>query len=292
MTKKNSHRRITFFNARLTSTISISLVLFLLGLVVLIGLFTNRLSSHVRENFSFSVVLSNDIKDSQILNIQKQLNAAPFVKSTTYISKEQAAKELEAELGGNPEDFLGYNPLLPSIEVKLKAEYANNDSISMIETRIKQGSNVRDVMYQKDLLQLVNHNIKTIGIMLFTLSLIFMVISFALISNTIQLSVYSKRFLIHTMQLVGATGSFIRTPFVRSNIISGVAAAVIAMLLLSGFLYYLTKSITDFGSLINMEMLLIVFASMLVSGIVISVTATWFAINKYLNMKIDNLYYI
>lgn len=292
MTRKKNKVSFTFLNARLTSTISISLVLFLLGLIVLLGLFANQLSSYVKENLSFSIILNENMKEAQILSMQKRLEAAPFVKSTLYISKEQAAKELEAELGENPETFLGYNPLLPSIEIQLKAEYANNDSIPLIEKKIKQDSNIQDVMYRKDLLQLVNNNIKKAGLILLILASVLMAISFALISNTIRLTIYSKRFLIHTMRLVGATNSFIRKPFIRNNIVAGIVAAIIAICMLTGVLYYLTFEITNLLELMSINMLLVVFAIVILLGILISAAATFFAVNRYLRMKGDNMYYI
>jgi cell division transport system permease protein len=292
MTKKNKRALFTFINSRLTSTISISLVLFLLGIVVLLGLFANNLSVYVKENLSFSIVLSEDMRDSQVLNLQKKLEASPFVKSSVFISKEQAVKELEEEIGENPEIFLGYNPLLPSIEIKLNSAYANNDSISLIEKKMRRDTNIRDVLYRKDLLQLVNDNVKQLGLILLFFSIAMLVISFALISNTIRLSVYSQRFLIHTMKLVGATGSFICRPFIYRNMIVGIIAAVIAMSLLTGLLYYLTREITDFIGLINPDMLLVVFVILITLGIVISVTATFFAINHYLKMEFDKLHYI
>ncbi len=292
MTKKNSYSSITFINSRLTSTISISLVLFLLGLIVLLGLFANRFSSYVKENFSFSIILDENAKEAQIFELQKQLESTDYIKSTTFISKGQAAKELSEELGENPETFLGYNPLFPSIEAKLNANYANNDSIAYIEKAIKQHSNIKDVLYKKDMLQVVNENIKRISIILFALSVILMVISFALISNTIRLTIYSKRFLIHTMKLVGASGSFIRRPFIWSNIGAGIIAAIIAISLLSTLLYYLSQEIENFMDLISINMLLIVFATVITLGVIISATATFFAVNRYLRMRFDKLYYI
>lgn len=292
MTKKNGEVFFTFLNARLTSTISISLVLFLLGSIALLGLFANKLSHYLKENLSFSIVLNENMKEAQILSMQKRLEATPYVKSTVYISKEQAAKELEAELGESLENFLGYNPLFPSIEIHLNAEYANNDSISIIEKNIRQDSNINDILYRKDLFKLVNDNIKRAGIILLFLAAVLMVISFALISNTIRLTIYSKRFLIHTMRLVGATNGFIRKPFIKSNILAGVVAAVIAICMLSGILYYLSFEITDMLELINIDMLLIVFAIVIALGIIISTTATFFAVNRYLRMKSDNMYYI
>ncbi|MDR1122209.1 MAG: permease-like cell division protein FtsX [Dysgonamonadaceae bacterium] len=292
MAKKNKHVFFTFINSRLTSTISISLVLFLFGVVVLLGLFANSLSVYVKENLSFSIVLNDDMKNSQVLNLQKKLETSPYVKSSVFISKEQALKELEKELGENPETFLGYNPLLPSIEVKLNSAYANNDSIAVIETKIRQETNIRDVLYRKDLLQAVNDNVRQIGLILLVFSIALLLISFALINNTIRLSVYSKRFLIHTMKLVGATGSFIRKPFIYSNIVIGVIAAITAMSLLTGLLYYLSMGITDLIGLIDLNMLLVIFAVLIALGILISVTATYFAVNRYLKMEFDKLHYV
>jgi cell division transport system permease protein len=292
MAKKNKHVFFTFINSRLTSTISISLVLFLFGVVVLLGLFANSLSVYVKENLSFSIVLNDDMKNSQILNLQKKLETSPYVKSSVFISKEQALKELEKELGENPETFLGYNPLFPSIEVKLNSAYANNDSIAVIETKMRQETNIRDVLYRKDLLQAVNDNVRQIGLILLIFSIALLLISFALINNTIRLSVYSKRFLIHTMKLVGATGSFIRKPFIYSNIGIGIIAAITAMSLLTGLLYYLSMGITDLIGLIDLNMLLVIFAVLIALGIIISVTATYFAVNRYLKMEFDKLHYV
>ena len=289
MSKNTKLHSTSFFNSRLTSTISISLVLFLLGLIALMGLLANNLSVYVRENISFSIVLKDDMKDTDLQRLQKRLDISPFVKSTEFISKERAAKELEEELGENPETFLGFNPLLASIEVKLKSEYANPDSISVIEKKIKTNTNVRDVLYRKDLLQMVNENMKRIGLILFSLAVVLMVISFALISNTIRLMVYSKRFLIYTMKLVGATNSFIRRPFIASNIVNGIIASFLAIGMMIGFFYYLTSEVSDIMRLFDIKILLVVFCIVIVLGIFISVLSTYLAVNRYLNMKIDKL---
>lgn len=283
----------TFVSSRVTATISISLVLFLLGLIVLLSLFAGKLSVYVKENLSFSIILNENMKDTEIKRFQKMLDVAPYVKSTEYISKEQAAKELEQELGENPESFLGYNPMLASIEVKLKSDYANNDSIAIIEKDLKAFSgNIQDVLYRKDLMQSVNDNMKKAGLILFILAAVLLLISFALISNTIRLMIYSKRFIIYTMKLVGATNAFIRKPFVRANIISGIIAAFIAIAMLMGLLYYVSQGVTDFIGLINIDTLLIVFSIVIILGITISVIATRFAVNKYLKMDGDDLYYV
>lgn len=246
---------VSFFHSRMTSIISISLVLFLLGLIFLIGLLGNKLSVYVKENLSFSIVLKDNQKESDIKKIQRTLNAFPFIKSTEYISKEQAAKELEEELGENPETFLGFNPLQASIEVKLHAQYANVDSLSVIEKKIKQYTSVSELLYRKDMMQLVNENVKRVSLILFAFAAVLMVISFVLIGNTIRLLIYSRRFLIHTMKLVGATAGFIRRPFLWYNVVSGIWASFIAILLLTGALYYLQNELSGFIHLLDMKVL-------------------------------------
>ena len=283
---------VSFFNSRLTSIISISLVLFLLGLVFLIGLLGNKLSVYVKENISFSIVLKDNQKEADIKKMQKTLDALPYIKSTEYISKEQAVKELEEELGENPETFLGFNPLQASIEVKLHSEYANVDSLQLIEKKIKKYTSVSDLLYRKDMMQMVNDNVKRVSLILLTLAVMLMAISFVLISNTIRLLIYSKRFLIHTMKLVGATPDFIRRPFVRYNVVSGIFASIFAILMLTGALYYLQNELSGFVQLLDIKVLIIVYAGVLIMGILLSVTATVFAVNKYLRMGVDKLYYI
>ena len=279
-------------HSRLTSIMSIALVLFLLGLILLIGVLGKELSAYVKENISFSIVLKDALSTTEIKKMQKQLDALPYIKSTTYISKEQAAKELEEELGENPETFLGFNPLQASIEVKLHSEYANPDSLQHIEKAIKNYTTVSDLLYRKDMMQMVNENVKQVSLILLTLAVILMAISFVLISNTIRLLIYSKRFLIHTMKLVGATAGFIRRPFIWYNLVSGFFASILAILMLTGALYYLQNELDDFIRLLDFQTLFFVFAGVLVMGILLSTVATVFAVNKYLRMNVDKLYNI
>lgn len=283
---------ISFFNSRLTSIISIALVLFLLGLICLMGLLGNKLSVYVKENLSFSIILKDNQKEADIKMMQKTLDAQPFIKSTEYISKEQAVKELEEELGENPETFLGFNPLLASIEVKLHSEYANPDSMAVIEKKIKSYTSVSDLLYRKDMMELVNENMKKISIILLGLAVLLMTISFVLISNTIRLLIYSKRFLIHTMKLVGATPGFIRAPFIRYNLVSGVFAALLAILMLTSALYYLQQELSGFIQILDLTTLLAVCGVVLMLGILLSVVATIVSVNKYLRLGVDKLYYI
>lgn len=238
------------------------------------GLLGNQLSVYVKENISFSIVLKDNQKEADIKKMQKSLDALPFIKSTEYISKEQAAKELEEELGENPETFLGFNPLQASIEVKLHSEYANPDSLQHIEKKIKTYTSVSDLLYRKDMMQMVNDNMKRLSIILLTLAVMLMAISFVLISNTIRLLIYSKRFLIHTMKLVGATSGFIRRPFVRYNVVSGIFASILAILMLTGSLYYLQHELDGFIQLLDMKALLVVYAAVFLLGILLSITAT------------------
>ena len=293
MSESKSGRHFTFFNARLTSTISISLVLFILGIVVLMGILATRLSMYVKENMGFSIVLKENVKESQVKKLQKKLDIAPYVRATQYISKEDALKELEVELGENPKDLLGFNPLQASIEVKLRSDYAHPDSLVWIEKGLRKGTvAIDDIVYQKDLIQLVNDNIRRISFMLLGLAVVLMLISFALISNTIRLGAYSKRFIIHTMKLVGATPAFIRKPFIISNIINGIIGAFIAMALLSGCVYYLLTEFDNLYTLIDISSLFWVFVIVLLLGVVLTAISAWFAVNRYIRMDRDNLYYV
>lgn len=293
MSESKSGRHITFFNARLTSTISISLVLFILGIIVLMGILATRLSMYVKENMGFSIVLKENVKESQVKKLQKKLDIAPYVRATQYISKEDALKELEVELGENPKDLLGFNPLQASIEVKLRSDYAHPDSLVWIEKGLRKGTvAIDDIVYQKDLIQLVNDNIRRISFMLLGLAVVLMLISFALISNTIRLGAYSKRFIIHTMKLVGATPAFIRKPFIISNIVNGIIGAFIAMALLSGCAYYLLTEFDNLYTLIDISSLLWVFVIVLLLGVVLTAISAWFAVNRYIRMDRDNLYYV
>ena len=293
MSESKSGRHITFFNARLTSTISISSVLFILGIVVLMGILATRLSMYVKENMGFSIVLKENVKESQVKKLQKKLDIAPYVRATQYISKEDALKELEVELGENPKDLLGFNPLQASIEVKLRSDYAHPDSLVWIEKGLRKGTvAIDDIVYQKDLIQLVNDNIRRISFMLLGLAVVLMLISFALISNTIRLGAYSKRFIIHTMKLVGATPAFIRKPFIISNIINGIIGAFIAMALLSGCVYYLLTEFDNLYTLIDISSLFWVFVIVLLLGVVLTAISAWFAVNRYIRMDRDNLYYV
>jgi len=289
------HKKITvnrLFNSHFTAVISISLVLFLIGMMSLLLLLAKDLSIYVKENISFSVVLHQDIRDVEIKRLQKNLDAAPYVKSTEYITKEQALLEYSQEMGVDPTELLGYNPLLASLEVKLKSDYANNDSIKLIEAEMKKFPQIKEVRYQKNLIEAVNENVSRISLILFGLVGILLIISFALINNTIRLTIYSKRFLINTMKLVGANWRFIRRPFVRRNIICGIIAAFLAMGMITGLIYYIQGEIHGIISIDNVSNLLIIYGIILVLGIIITQISAHFSVNKYLKMNVGELYYI
>ena len=293
MKSKNKNNSVSYFDMQfITSSISTTLVLLLLGLVVFFVLAAHNLSIYVRENINFSVLISDDMKEADILKLQKRLDKEPFVKQTEYISKKQALKEQTEAMGTDPEEFLGYNPFTASIEIKLHSDYANSDSIAKIEKLIKKNTNIQEVRYQRELIDLVNENIRNISLVLLTLAVVLTLISFALINNTIRLAIYSKRFLIHTMKLVGASWGFIRRPFLRRNIWSGVLAGIMADAILMGAAYWLVSYEPELIRVITPEVMLLVSGSVLVFGIIITFLCAYLSINKYLRMKASTLYYI
>ena len=288
--KRNS---VSYFDMQfITSSISTTLVLLLLGLVVFFVLGAHNLSVYVKENINFSILISDDMKESDILKLQKKLDKEPFVKETEYISMKQALREQTEAMGTDPQEFLGYNPFTASIEIKLHSDYANSDSIAKIEKKIKRNTNIQEVLYQKDLIDAVNDNIRNISLMLLGLAVILTFISFALINNTIRLTIYSKRFLIHTMKLVGASWSFIRRPFLRRNFWIGVLSAVIADAVLWGAAYWLVSYEPELIRVITPEVMLLVSVAVLVFGVLITWLCALLSINKYLRMKASTLYYI
>ncbi len=274
-----------------TSSISTTLVLLLLGLVVFFVLAAHNLSVYVKENISFSLLISDDMKEADILKLQKRLNQEDFVKHTEYISKKQALREQTEAMGTDPQEFLGYNPFTASIEIKLHSDYANSDSIAKIEKLLKKNTNIQEVLYQKELIDAVNDNIRNISLLLLGLAGILSLISFALINNTIRLTIYSKRFLIHTMKLVGASWGFIRRPFLQRNFWIGVLAACLADGILWAAAVWLVAYEPELVAVVTPQVMLAVSVSVLAFGIIITWLCAWFSINKYLRMKSSALYY-
>jgi cell division transport system permease protein len=274
----------------ITSIISIMLVLFMLGLLGLIILHGKKLSEYVRENISISVMLKDNAADDLVISYMQRLERTSYVKKAEFISREQAARELSNELGEDFVQFLGYNPLPASIDLQLRSGYANTDSIARIEKQLLRSNLVKEVVYQKSLIDQVNSNIRKISLVILSFSLILLFISVILINNTIKLSIYARRFLIRSMQLVGATETFIRLPFIKKSIVHGVIAALIAILLLIGALFLARQRIPEIIALQDVEQFTIFFAGILILGVLLSVFSTWIAVNKFLRMKIDSLY--
>ena len=275
-----------------TSSISTTMVLILLGLVVAFSLTANNLSIFVRENINFSFLLSDETTPQQAMQLMGELRKQPYVKNLQYVSKEQALKEQTAAMGTNPADFLNYNPFTASIEVKLHSAYANTDSITKISNSIRRKTNVRDVLYQQGLLDAVNSNIRNISAVLLGLAFLLTLISFALINNTIRQSIHSKRFLIHTMKLVGASWGFIRKPFLARSVWGGLIAGIIADIILWGGVYWLIDLEPTLSDILTWDVMAIVSVSVLVFGVVITLLCAFLSINKYLRMKASTLYYV
>lgn len=285
---KLSRRRLQTSTA--TTIISISLVLFMLGLLGLIVLHAKKLSDYVKENIGFSVIIKEEIKEPGILEFQKMLDLEPFVKSTEYITRERAAEELTKDLGEDFVGFLGYNPLLASIDIRLNAEYANNDSLIVLEKRLLSNRIVKEVFYHKSLVELVNQNIRRISIVLLAFTLVLLLISVALINNTIRLSVYSKRFIIKSMLLVGATQGFVRKPFLLKSLLHGFLSALIAIVLLGLVLYFSRQALPELVDLQDIDMFLSLFALVSLLGLFITGISTYFAVRKFIRISNDRLY--
>jgi len=287
--EKYARRRLK--GSYITTVVSISLVLFMLGLLGLILLHTKKLSDYVKENIGFSIIMKDNVKEAGIIQLQKILDATSYVKSTEYVTKEEAAQQFKEELGEDFTSFLGYNPLLPTIEVRFRAEYANNDSLAIIKDKILANNNVKEVWYQESLVDVVNSNLRKIGLIILGFSGLLLLISIALINNTIRLSVYSKRFLIRSMLLVGATRSFISRPFIWKGIIQGIAGAFLAIFLLAGLIFLSQKEFPELVSLQEIDLYLSLFGIVILLGIVITWFSNFFAVKKYIKIKTDFLYY-
>lgn len=289
--KEDKYTKRRLQTSYLTSIVSTTLVLLMLGVLGLIVLHAQKLSNHVKENIGIRVIMKDDSREAAILQLQKYLDATSYTKSTEYITKEKAAEELKAELGEDFIDFLGFNPLPSSIDLRLKAEYANIESIAAIEKELLENKNVKEVYYQKSLVQAINQNVQKIGILLLGFSLLLLVIAIALINNTIRLSVYSKRFIIKSMLLVGATQSFIRRPFLIKGAVQGIYSAIIALILIGFILYFAQLELPELIDFQDTNLFISLIALVVVSGILITWLSTYAALRKFLNMKTDDLYY-
>ncbi len=274
----------------LPSIISIALVLFMMGLFGIIMINGNKLSNHFLENFQLTIFFREDASEIEIKSVKTLIEVSDYTKNSIFVSKEDAAKQFAAETGQDFVSFLGFNPLLPSVELFVKAKYANTDSIQKIERDIKSHKAVQDIVYQQSIIEEIHKNIKTIGSILIAISLIFLVIAITLINNTIRLNLYARRFIIKSMQLVGATHWFIIRPFAKNALLHGLYGAIIAILLLSGLLYWLPFFIPNVQTLYDQSQFALLFVVLIIAGIIISMISSIISTNRYLRVKIDDLY--
>src|SRR5690554_1000761 len=274
----------------ISTVISIALVLLMTGLLGLILVHAKNLSNYVKENIVLNIIVNGDAKEAEVLNLQKDVNSHPYVLKTQYISKELAGRNLQQDLGEEFLKFLGYNPLLSSIDVYLKAEYANKDSIDVFTEKIAANSMVQEVVYQESLIDMVNKNIRIIGLIILGFALILLIIAVALINNTIRLAIYSQRFLIKSMQMVGATKGFIRAPFIGYGLVHGLLGALIAIIMLLLVLYFGQEQIPELVILRNYFEFALIFLGVIALGILISGLSTYFAVSKYLRLRMNDLY--
>ncbi|MDB5134298.1 MAG: FtsX-like permease family protein [Mucilaginibacter sp.] len=274
----------------ISTVFGIAMVLLMIGLLGLILVNANNLSRYVKENIVLNIFVDEGAHETDVLQLQKQLDANPIVKQTQYVSKELAARNLQKDLGEDFVKFLGYNPLSQSLDVYLKADYANNTSIEKFKAELLKNPLIKEVKYQQSLVDQMNQNLTNISLIILVFAAIFVVLSVALINNTIRLAIYSQRFLIKSMQLVGATKGFIRKPFILYGIWHGLLGALIAIIILMGTLYLSLKEIPDLVILQNKAEFGLVFLIVVGLGIFISGFSTLLAVNKYLRLKIYNLY--
>lgn len=274
----------------ISTVFGIAMVLLMVGLLGLILVYAKNISSYVKENIVLNIFVDDAAHESDVLQLQKQLDGNVMVKQTQYVSKELAARNLQKDLGEDFVKFLGYNPLSQSVDIYLKAEYANNKDIEKFKAELLKNPLIKEVKYQQSLVDQMNQNVTTISLIILTFAGIFVVLSVALINNTIRLAIYSQRFLIKSMQLVGATKGFIRKPFLLYGIWHGLLGGLIAIILLIGTLYVAYDNVPDLVFLQNYYEFGIVFLGVVGLGIFISGFSTFLAVNKFLRLKIYDLY--
>ena len=277
-------------SAYFVPTISISLVLIVVGMLVFILLNARAVSDHVKRNIGFAVIVKDNTNEAEIKRVQKILDTQPYVYTSKYVTKEQAAKSFKKEMGEDFERILGANPLLPSIEIKLNPAYANNDSLAMIEKGLARFDIIHEVYYQKSMIESINENIRRITIIFLIVGAVLVLISFTLIRNMIHLAVYSQRLLIKTMQLVGATPFFICKPFVYGSMWRGFFGALIANLVLLGAIFFVQENVGNVINIMRQDVILLMVGFVILSGVVLSFFSAWFSVRRYLRRDLNDLY--
>ena len=282
-----------FTTSSVTVIVSLSLVLFMLGLAGWAMLNFKNLTNTLKEEFGFQVILKENATEANIQRLRKELDASLFVKEAQYVSKDQAAEEMKKELGEDFVEFLGDNPLEPSINVKLNSNFVNNDSLEKIKSEILEmggGKTVKEINYHKILFEEMDRNSRDIGLILLVLSALLTVVAVGLINNTIRLSIYSKRFLLRTMYLVGATRSYIRKPFIIKGVRQGVVAGILACMMMAGFIFIIVKIFPVLLFNQDQNQLLLLMLGVIALGVIISSVSAAMAVSRYLNLKSDDLH--
>ena len=282
-------RRIA--NAYLSSVISISLVLLLVGVASMLLVNAKGVSDYFKENMQISVLMKQDVSDADALAYRDDLEQERYIKNTTFISREQGQRELADQLGEDFLDVFETSPIPVSVDVTLKAEYVSADSLAMVSKEIAKSSLVDEVVYQQSLVDALNANLGRISVVIAVFIGLLLFISFVLINNTVRLNVFARRFTIHTMKLVGATKSFIRAPFLVQSAFQGVFSAMIANIVLVVMLFVMRNELEQLFRIFRMDLLLVVMGIVLVCGILICIVSTWFVVNKLVALKKDELYY-
>ena len=288
--KHRNRKKISWVLQGITSTISTSLVLILMGLVVLLSLTARVVADSVKENLTVTIVLDDDVQTAEAQSLQDSLNVKYYISSVEYISREQALQEQIESMGIDPSDFLGANPFSISMEIKVKPEYSSNDSLQWISKELRSTKYVADVMYQKDLVESLNRNLHRASFFLLAIALLLVVISLSLINNTVRLSVFNHRFVIHTMKLVGAKWSFIRWPFLIRSFWIGIASALIADAVIFFGVHW--AAVYDAGVLnyVTQQNMIITAVSVLGIGLVLTIVCTYFSVTHCLKMRGSELY--
>lgn len=293
MGRREKRHKPGFWHSRLTGIVSVSMVLFLLGLVVMIGLMGRELKAYVQESMTVAAIMSPNATDNDVKSLEAFLKAQASVKDMIYISKDEALKEVSKELGEDPQEFLGWNPMSPAFELHLKSEVSSDrDAVNAFITQLEKHTLLQRVNYKRDLLDEINNNIRIITLVMIVVAGLLLLVSFTLISNTIRLLIYARRFSIYTMRLVGATPGFIRRPFVMQNMWNGLVAAFIALALLVWGAYYVVSLYPVMGEMMTWQNGAILAGVLVFFGMIISVWSAVVTVNKYMRMDMNKLYRI
>ncbi|MBO5809506.1 MAG: permease-like cell division protein FtsX [Bacteroidales bacterium] len=292
MYSENKSTKRRFAGSYFVSLMSIMLVLFMMGMYAFMVIYADRMLNYVKENIGFEVIIKSNVKESSIISLKDEISKKNYIKSVEYISKEEATNRMKEDLG---EDFLKWlgdveNPLLPSLDIRFVADYANSDSMAMVEKWIGKKQIVKEVIYQKTLTNTINDNINRIKIILFSISLILLLIAITLINHTIRLSIYSKRFIVRTMQLVGATKGFIMKPFLKTFMVQGLIAAVIALILITITILGINDYLPEMNMEQGNEYIIAIYVSVIVLSLILTSLSTYFSMKKYINADLDKFY--